>query len=382
MRIVSIYPFFHRLGGIEKYILDLLPHQKKLPYKLVLLGGEFEKSVQSQYDTIKIKFIKKPMFLIAFSFSIMAIFAVRRILKPTQNSQTIIHAHGASSFFADVITAHSCHRAWFVSSLNRLAPFSAAWIKKLANPMHYLTMFIESIQYRKNSGTHIIAISKVIATELINHYNISPEQITVIHSGVDNDFYHPAKKVQYRSSLRSELGYSEQDIVVIFVANEFRRKGLFPLILALSQLNDSRFKLMVLGKDDPSPFRDLIESNSLSTQVTFIGPSKDVDQYYAASDIFALPTTYEPFGLVATEAMATGLPVVISSLAGAAELMRHGHDALLLDDPTDPKELALKLRTLQCDETRKTIGSNARESSEKFSWRHVADKIHQVYNNV
>ena len=84
----------------------------------------------------------------------------------------------------------------------------------------------------------------------------------------------------------------------------------------------------------------------MSERVKFTGPSNDVADYYAAADVFALPTQYEAWGLVIVEAMASGLRVLTSRLAGAAVAVDEGRTGRLLDDPADVTEIAGKLRRL------------------------------------
>ena len=81
--------------------------------------------------------------------------------------------------------------------------------------------------------------------------------------------------------------------------------------------------------------------------------------------------------------MASGLPVVTSKSAGAAEIMTDGHDGMLLIDPRDPGEIAEKIKLLVEDEKlRRVIGYNARKTAEKYSWDEVARRTLQVYEEV
>ncbi|HKZ45180.1 MAG TPA: glycosyltransferase family 4 protein, partial [archaeon] len=92
------------------------------------------------------------------------------------------------------------------------------------------------------------------------------------------------------------------------------------------------------------------------------------------------PTQYEPFGLVILEAMASGLPVVTTKLAGAAELIEDGKDGLLLDNPKSSDEIARKLNYLiENDAMRRKVGKNARKKAEKYTWKKTADEMLKVF---
>lgn len=381
MDVVHVYPFYHRLGGVEKYILDTLPMQRKKKRTFRLLGGEFEESVIRDYTCIKACFLKWPKVLVTLTFALGAEMSLRR-MRPSPAGRFIVHSQGASCFWPDLVTAHSCHTAWFSRSLGELRPLSPPWWKKILNPIHYATIFVEWFQYRLSKNTHVIAISNCIKHELQEFFGLSDDRITVIHSGVDCEKYDPLKKSAYRATIRREHGLSEEHVVLLFVANEFRRKGLTYLLSAMKLVNQSHLKLLVVGKDDPQPYRRIADKLGIAGQLIFVGPTPDVDQYYAAADIFVLPTVYEPFGLVITEAMAAGLPVVVSALAGAAELASDGTDSVLIQRPDDPGELALAINQLLDAKTRKDMGRRARETAERNSWESVVDKIEEIYGMI
>jgi len=118
-------------------------------------------------------------------------------------------------------------------------------------------------------------------------------------------------------------------------------------------------------------------------RIIFVPHSSNLWEYYAASDIFVLPTIYEPFGLVIVEAMASGLPVITSRVAGAADLITDGVNGLLLRAPSDVHGLAAKIELLLSNAgLRKAMGERARETAEKSSWDQVAQKTLKVYNTV
>ena len=380
MKIVHAYPYFNRLGGIEKYLLDILPGQKDV-HEVLLAGGEFDEDVLREYPVAKIPFLRRPRFLSSITFAVGAHGTLRR-LKKALGKNVVIHAQGASAFRQDVVTAHSCHKAWFFSSLAEQKPFSWPWLRKIFNPVHYFTIFIETLQYRPGNHRKVIAISEVIKSELIKYYRIDPRRIVVIHSGVDCVRYHPDHRSKFRAVVRAKLGISDSATVLCFVANEFRRKGLANVLIALAVAGDKTLELIVVGRDRSDPFQTMIQSFGITGRVHFTGPTSEVHEYYAASDIFVLPTKYEPFGLVITEAMASGLPVIVSRLAGAAEIMTQNLDGILLEDPEDAAELAAAVVALVDPNRRALMGQKARESALRHQWPEVVREISAVYRAV
>jgi UDP-glucose:(heptosyl)LPS alpha-1,3-glucosyltransferase len=219
--------------------------------------------------------------------------------------------------------------------------------------------------------------------EFVHHYGDAAESIIVIPNGVDLETFTPDNRPLYRDRIRQKHGISRSDPVLIFAGGDWERKGLPYIIEALSLLTRPDVKLLIVGSGDEKSYGQLAELKQVRERIIFVSGSSNLWGYYAASDIFVFPTIYEPFGLVIVEAMASGLPVITSRSAGAADFITDGLDGLLLSDPSDIDDLAAKIELLLSNaELRKTIGERARETSEKLSWDLVAQKTLEVYNDV
>ena len=114
----------------------------------------------------------------------------------------------------------------------------------------------------------------------------------------------------------------------------------------------------------------------LDDRVRFMPFSKLVNRYYAAADAFVFPTIYDPFGMVITEAMASGLPVITSRAAGAAELIRHDESGRLTDDPWNVDQIAEGLSKMAGDAAYLAmLGRNARSAVETRTWDRTRPKL-------
>ena len=158
--------------------------------------------------------------------------------------------------------------------------------------------------------------------------------------------------------------------MIVFVANEAERKGLPQLLRAVARLADPALHVLAVGRFDPAPSARLAGSLGLGARVRFPGASARVAQFYAAADLFALPTQYEAWGLVIVEAMACGLPVLTSRLAGAAVAVAEGATGQLLDEPRDEGEIARKLAVLLGGDL-KAGGERISRSVEPYEWSQV-----------
>ena len=193
-------------------------------------------------------------------------------------------------------------------------------------------------RYRK-----LIALTPQVKADLSRLYSVPDEDVVVIPNGFARAEFNPRRVAELRQAARLRFGYRGGDRVVAFVANELDRKGFGPLLRAVAQLGDRDVKLLVAGRVTAGRYAAEIERLGMADRVQFIGPAGDVAVVYAAADVFALPTEYEAWGLVIVEALACGLPVVTSRLAGAAVAVDHGRTGFLLDDPRNVNEISTLL---------------------------------------
>jgi len=314
------------------------------------------------------------------------IFVILSLLK--KNDFDIIHTTGSDSIFANVVTSHFCVKEGLRFDETGRGNLPKGGIlrklRDLDNYLHdYFCCFGEKLVFgRKNSRLRIV-VSERMKRDFVRHYGSAAEDIIVIPNGVDCQRFTPHNKVLYRDSIRKEHSISSEDLMLLFVGHFWERKGLPQLIEAVSLIPRQDVKLVILGRGDASLYKDIARNKAVDERVVFVEQSSTIWEYYGAADIFVLPTLYEPFGLVITEAMASGLPVITSRIAGAADLIDDGVSGLLLDDPTDDNELAAKIDLLLSDaELRSDMGKKARLAAERASWDEIAKRTLEVYNTV
>ena len=184
-----------------------------------------------------------------------------------------------------------------------------------------------------------------------------------------------------REELRTRLGVQPKEVLVAFVG-AYERKGLACAIDSVAKLGAearSKVKLMAVGAGAEEGFRARARALGIEKQVLLVGHTKDVPAYYRASDVFLLPTLYEPFGLVILEAMACGLAPIVSELAGASELIGENESGLLIRNPADVSEIARLLERVVLDEElRRNLGEGARRVAVARSWDRVAEEYAAV----
>ncbi|GAG70681.1 unnamed protein product, partial [marine sediment metagenome] len=207
--------------------------------------------------------------------------------------------------------------------------------------------------------------------------------IIVIYNGVNLEEFHPKNRALFREEIREEFNISNDEFLILFVGSGYRRKGLKYLIEAISLLKEEKLlKVLVVAKGKKRPYLRLAKRLGVKNRIVFTGGRKDLRKFYAASDLFVLPTIYEPFGNVCLETLASGLPIIVSRAGGAAEIITEGVNGLLLEDPRDSRELAEKIRLTFDNRVRNKLSKNARILAENFTVDENVKKTLEVYQQV
>lgn len=376
MKIGFIYPTVNNRGGIERVLKELLWALADR-HDVTVYAGKIDIPLPQRCRVRRVPFIGGLPFVTAFSFLVMG------FLKRAGRGEDVKFTFGAAALNPDIICAGSCHKAWFFESLRQLRPLSRAWCLKLLNPQHYIVMAVEIWQYSCRKKAHVIACSDVTRAQILRYFRISPDRVSVVPNAVNVQEFDVGRLEESRAAGRGRLGLTKEDFVVIFVGNEFRRKGLEFAIESCARAKDRRLKLLVVGTGDPRPFKELAEKSGFGSQIIFRGSTNDVASKFATADVFLFPTKFEAFGLVITEAMAARLPVITTRFAGASTFIRDGENGFLLDRADDVDKMTSFLTTLQRDPVLRTkLGHAARLAVESYTWDVAARRIESICLNL
>jgi UDP-glucose:(heptosyl)LPS alpha-1,3-glucosyltransferase len=215
--------------------------------------------------------------------------------------------------------------------------------------------------YRK-----IVAVSRRVKDEARRHYGIPEGDIEVIYNGVDAGEFKPSAEA--RSLIRNQLGLGDADYMLLFCGTGFRRKGLDLAIAAIDRVPSARLVVAGEGRARPHP------------RVLYLGRRTDVSHLYAACDVFLLPTLYDPFPNAALEAMASGVPVIVSRIAGVSEIIEG--DSVVVDEPRDIERLSGAIRELEDPKLRRPMGEAARLKALQFPLERVVEANLALYDQV
>lgn len=376
MKIALIRQSYHKYGGAERYVSYLAEGLLKRGHEVHVFARKWDPHTPEGIVFHRVPTLEGPSFLKALSFACN----VKRLLK--RERFDIVNSFDRT-FLQDIYRAgDGVHREWR-KRLLKITPNSITRFLILFNPLHLSLLFLEKRIFKKGSYKKIIAISKKGKEEIIKYYGVRPENIVVIYNGVDLEEFHPKNRALFREEIRKEFNIAEDEFLILFVGSGFRRKGLRYLIEAISLLREEKpLKVLVVAKGKKRPYLRLAKRLGVKNRIVFAGERKDLRKFYAASDLFILPTIYEPFGNVCLETLASGLPIIVSKTSGAAEIITEGENGLLLEDPRNSQELARKIEETLDDSLRGKLAKNARILAENFTVDKNVEETLKVYQQV
>jgi glycosyltransferase involved in cell wall biosynthesis len=297
----------------------------------------------------------------------------------------LVYSPGVNCLDAQVVTVHVVFAEYLrlVAGELRLRRHPLrAWPRLLHRRIYYRLIAALERRVYSNSRTLLGANSRKTVEDVFRHYG-KRDGVTVVYHGLELDRFHPDVCARLRAGVRAELGMAEGEIALLLVGNDWRNKGLPCLLAAAAALGDERIRVLVVGTDDPAVCAAELDRFGLRARVQFLPPRRDVEAWYAAADIYVGPSLEDAFALPPAEAMACGLPVVVSSRAGVSEVVTEGLDGFVLRDPADVKELTVILRRLVSDaELRRRIGEQAAQAAQQYTWERNAAIMRSLFRQA
>lgn len=239
---------------------------------------------------------------------------------------------------------------------------------------------------------HLIATTEQQSELMMEHYDILDSRITVIPPGMDEDRYSPVRS-EDQQKLRKKLGFKKHDVLTL--GRMAHNKGYDLLIQAmptmLEIIPDARLIAAIGGEEKGQDKKGVEDLKKLAKELgvedkiewrSYI-PDDELANYYRSATVFAMPSRYEPFGMVAIEAMACGTPAVVTIHGGLFESITFGHNALCAD-PNQPVEFgamlayALKYPIL----AHRLSVEGARFARRNFGWTGIAKKTLHIFSSI
>lgn len=240
---------------------------------------------------------------------------------------------------------------------------------------------------------HMIGVSEFVTKEYINACKTSVKAHT-LKNAIDTDKFNKEVTDDGRKNIREKLGLTEQDFVVLFVGRIMQIKGVLELMKAVIGLKDKHIKLMIVGSANFgkwafSPYAKKVKklAKENKDRIIFTGyiDNSEVYKYAAAADIQCVPTlAEEAAGLVILEAMAEGLPLVVTKSGGVTEYIDDS-TALIIDKENVIENLKKSIGYMkEHPEVRKQMSQNAKIQSEQYSeatyYKNFVKTVYEIIN--
>jgi len=369
LRVALCYSDCHNRGGVERVMLQAALFLQNT-CKVSVLSRSFAESakVSASVEALPLGGIQLP-----FGF------ALPQVQKRTQRLVNARHFDVVAGFGVQapsdsVVWVQSVHAAWWETSRSQRKGWGR-WVQGM-NPFHRIVLRMEDEFFRQRRFRRLIALTTEVGDDLGRFYGVEPGDVDVLPNGFGASEFNVGLRELHRWSLRRMLRIPKEAWVVLFVANEWERKGLLPLLEALASLKEKGAHIVVAGRLPKAFIQKRAFKLGLQGRVHVVGPTGRVNRWFGVADAFALPTVYEAWGMVIVEALASGLPVLTSRSAGAAVAVREGLSGYLLEDPSEAREIAAGLQKM-----RSGVAWNAdliSASVSEYEWAKVFERYERI----
>lgn len=371
-RIAVVIPKYGLMGGAEGFAAELTERIAANPEFEVHVFANRWVSASERVTFHKIPIVKIPRSLSSPSF---AFFAARQIA--AAGPFDIIHTHDRI-FRADVYTMHGIPHRWWIREVR----------KKRMSLFDRSLAVVEDRLVRHGGCRRFLAVSGLVRDIFIAEYDVDPSLVAIVHPGVETASYKGHDREACRRKVRERYGIGLDEPLILFVSMNFAIKGLDYLMNGLGRLRErnpaASFKLLVVGHGDEKNYRRLAAKIGLADSVIFAGAveRKKLPELYLAGDFYAMLSRFDTFGMVALEAMAAGLSVLISARVGAKDIVSEGENGFVIEDPADSGDVADKIERLLARELRENMRAAALQTAEENSWEATVEKIVNIYREI
>ncbi|MHB8510933.1 MAG: glycosyltransferase family 4 protein [Actinomycetota bacterium] len=371
MRIGIAISVYRRTGGLERVAGEWARGLRDRGHDVIV----FAQTVVEPDPGIR--FVKtggarKPGWLRAATFP----FAAARAMQT--GMLDVACSFGAAVNAKTVMGTAGPHRAWFDQGIAEAPLLSIEGLRRRLNPHHRVVMMMERHIVGGKKYERVLATSRMSANDFARLYSVPDGQLGVLENGVNFEEF----RIDESLRLRARQGWRAGDrAVVLSLSNEISRKGIDTLIRSFPRVLESRADaLLVIGGPISKEATRLCRAAGLpSDAVRIIGPVLEPSVAFNGADLFAFPTRYDPWGLVAIESLACGTPVVCGASAGVVPHLRSGETAIVLEDVRSEESLA---RAIIQGLSIKTPRESLRESVEHLAWPHIIDRVEAILKDV
>ena len=339
-------------GGAERYAANFCRQLCQQGHQVWVLAEKFDPEVHPDITHVPIKVNRTSSSLRNHSFN--------------NNSQKALQQ-------LDVDAVVALSRSFPSDAFRVSDPLHCFWMKirypgkihrflQSLNPRHRAILKIERAILDPRNTRLIVTNSQLSKTIIGDYYDFPQERVHVIYNGVDHSQF------KANTDLRTN-----PEIKLLFVGQDFKRKGLAPVIDALASVREEGLEctLRVIGSDNPAPYQHQAQRLCIEDFIAFEGPTRQIQDAYRAADLFVFPSLYDPFANVVLESLACGLPAITTTTNGSSEIISEAQDGYVIEGATNhmAEDIAKNIRHF-CSlsaEQRRNMRIKARNTAENYT---------------
>jgi len=260
---------------------------------------------------------------------------------------------------------------------------ASRWRRSLrrGSPHQRVVARIERARYTPGNYRRVLAISELVRAQILDRYALPPRDVERLYPGVDLERFTPDAAA--RETTRRILGVGRDVPLLAFLGSDYHRKGMPTFLAALGRMPGAH--AFVIGSeraDRRAHFESVAHAAGLAARVHWLGVQPEPERWLAAADLMLFPTRFDAFGSAVLEALACGVPAVVSRRAGAAELVSEGKTGSVLDPEDSGEAWAAAARPFLDPGRRHELRSLARESARRHPWSHHVQRVLEVYREL
>ncbi|MCB9932799.1 MAG: glycosyltransferase family 4 protein [Planctomycetes bacterium] len=219
--------------------------------------------------------------------------------------------------------------------------------RAMLNPRHRELLKLEAGLFEPGRFGLYVANSEMMRDEVLRRFGVGADRIKVVPNGVDWSRFHTGLR-ESRDEMREAHAITTGEKLVLFSGMDFRRKGLPEAVRGFIELakGNAKARFVCVGPGYTKSAEEELRRAGLLDRSTFVGRTDDIAPWYAAADVFVLPTMHDPSSNAVSEALACGTPVITSRENGAKQHVRDGVNGWVLQDRGDARELAQRMAQL------------------------------------
>ena len=358
-------------GGSQKYCVELTNRLSEIHDVHV-----YAQNIVTPFDKITFhkipRLFTKPRFLNQLIFSRLTRKAVE------QGRYDIVHSHDTVTH-ADIYTLHvDCVKTKWTNKKG-LAKF-LYFLDTLLSPRMLSYLWLEHKKLKPSFKKKLIIVSGYLERNILASYPKTKPYLSTAQPGINIE--HSLNKEQHKAvryGFRKKHAIPKNAYVLLFIAHDFKRKGIHTIIKALEILNNDDIYLIVAGKDNPKkvPF----SSNIVQANTLFLGPVANMDNIYPGADTLVHPTLNDTYGMVVVESMLHQLSVIVSNkkYCGVSEYINKD-EAIILENPKNAINLSKSIDLLHINiEHRDKIAKNGFKKAQTYTWEHTLAQTLKAY---